>query len=145
MEQTKLTAANYGFGGDVNIDGDTALIGASGAAYVFVRSGGVWTEQATLTPSDGDSELFGAPVSIDGDTALIGATRANALAGAAYVYVRSGTVWTEQTKLTPSDGEVDDHFGSDVSLDGDTALIGAEQDDDNAVGSGSAYIFGCSL
>ena len=86
-------------------------------------------------------------MSVDGDTAVIAAPRSTALlgdTGSAFVYVRSGGVWTEQAKLLASDGASGDHFGVDVSLDGDTALIGADLDDDNAVSSGSAYIFGCS-
>ena len=60
--------------------------------------------------------------------------------GSAYVYVRSNGVWTEQQKLTASDGAVDDYFGYSVSIDGDMAVIGAWRDDDNGGDSGSAYV-----
>jgi regulation of enolase protein 1 (concanavalin A-like superfamily) len=140
----------------VDIDGDTALIGASGdddngdssgSAYVFTRDGsGNWTEQAKLTASDGVlGDQFGLSVSVDGDTALIGARGDDdngARSGSAYVFTRDGSGnWTEQDKLTASDGAQDDQFGLSVSVDGDTALIGAHFDDDNGTNSGSAYIF----
>ena len=61
--------------------------------------------------------------------------------GSAYVYVRSNGVWSEQQKLTASDGASGDYFGISVSIDGDTAVIGARYDDDNGSNSGSAYVF----
>ena len=97
---------------------------------MYVRSNGVWSEQAKLTASDGASnDYFGCSVSIDGDTAVIGASRDddNGIdSGSAYVYVRSNGVWSEQQKLTASDGAASDEFGYSVSIDGDTAVIGAE-------------------
>jgi hypothetical protein len=140
------------FGGSVALDGDTALIGAhedddngwdSGSAYVFTRTAGVWTEQAKLLPSDGAAEdLFGVSVALDGDTALIGAHEDHHFdPGSAYVFTRTAGVWTEQAKLLPSDGVNSDRFGIAVALDGDTALVGADYDDDNGTNSGSAYVF----
>ena len=157
-EQAKLTASdgaeNDRFGYSVSIDGDTAVIGAisdednghnSGSAYVYVRSNGVWSEQAKLTASDGaSSDDFGLSASIDGDTAVIGAYGDDdngSNSGSAYVYVRSNGVWSEQAKLTASDGASSDEFGRSVSIDGDTALIGANADDDNGSNSGSAYVY----
>jgi len=61
--------------------------------------------------------------------------------GAAYIFYRNGTNWTEQAKLLASDGAAEDWFGKSVSISGDYALIGAWQDDDNGAGSGSAYIY----
>ncbi|MCB0518457.1 MAG: FG-GAP repeat protein, partial [Saprospiraceae bacterium] len=114
-------------------------------AYVFVRSGTTWTEQAKLTASDGAAnDWFGWSVSLSGDYALIGAYRDDnnvADSGSAYFFVRSGTTWTEQAKLTASDGATDDQFGWSVSLSGDYALIGASYDDDNGDNSGSVYVF----
>jgi len=154
MQQAKLLASDGAFfdefGRSVSLSGDTALIGnladpGPGAAYVFVRSGTTWTEQAKLVASgDPTGSVFGRSVSLSGDTALIGAffdSDKGSVAGAAYVFVRSGTTWTEQAKLLASDGAAGDHFGSSVSLSGDTALIGAELDDDNGDASGSAYVF----
>ncbi len=147
-------AANDFFGLSVSISGDYALIGAyldddngsaSGSAYVFHRSGTSWTEQAKLLPSDGAvAKVFGYSVSISGDYALIGAFGDDdngAASGSAYVFHRSGTSWTEQAKLLPSDGAAEDRFGFNVSISGDYALIGAYQDDNNGSSSGSAYVF----
>jgi len=155
-EQAKLTTsdekAGDQFGWAVSLSGDTALVGMTpldvpGSAYVFVRSGTTWAEQAKLTASDGAKGAgFGLAVSIDGDVALVGAqgdtVGGNASQGSAYVFVRSGTTWAEQAKLTASDGDLNDLFGSAVSLVGDTALVGAATD---TVGGkpyqGSVYVF----
>jgi len=160
-QQAKLTASDGAkldrFGRSVSVSGDTALIGAymdddkggnSGSAYVFTRSGTTWTQQAKLTASDGAAEdNFGSSVSLSGDTALIGAhldDNSETNSGSAYVFTRSGTTWTQQAKLTASDGQLGDTFGVSVSLSGDTALIGAWGDDDKGFNSGSAYVFTCS-
>jgi len=157
-QQTKLIASdgytNDEFGKSVSLSGDTALIGAwmddalgtnSGSAYVFTRTGTTWTQQQKLIASDGaPDERFGWSVFISGDTALIGAWLDDdngADSGSAYVFIRTGNTWTQQTKLIASDGVAGDWFGSSVSLDGDTALIGAYKDDDNGQDSGSAYVF----
>jgi hypothetical protein len=82
-------------------------------------------------------------VSLDGDTAFIGATYDDdkgVNSGSAYVFTRSGTTWTQQAKLTASDGSAGDEFGA-LALDGDTAFITSWQDDDNGADSGSAYVF----
>jgi len=158
MLQQKLTAsdgvASDRFGCSVSLSGDTALIGAedeydsfylSGSAYVFTRSGTTWTQQAKLTAADAAAgDYFGSSVSLSGDTALIGAYYggdSGVDSGSAYVFTHSGATWAQQAKLTPSDGATNDRFGSSVSLDGDTALIGAYLDDDNGEDSGSAYVF----
>lgn len=78
---------------------------------------------------------------MSGDTVLVGADSENSQYGAAYAFVRSGTVWTEQQKLLASDGAMGDWFGASVSVSGDTAVVGAERDQDNGGGSGSAYVF----
>ncbi|MEE3240868.1 MAG: hypothetical protein VX231_07880, partial [Pseudomonadota bacterium] len=135
---TKLTpsdgASSDYFGISVSIDGDTAVIGAhydddngsaSGSAYIFTSSYGVWSEQQKLTPSDGaSSDWFGYSVSIDGDTAVIGALYDDdngSDSGSEYIFTCSNVVWSEQQKLTPSDGASSDWFGYSVSIDGDTA------------------------
>ena len=83
-----------------------------GAAYVFVRSGSTWTEEAKLTPSDIDDEEeggnFGQSLALDGERALVGADATDEYRGVAYVFVRSGSTWTEEAKLTASDGEPDE-------------------------------------
>jgi hypothetical protein len=158
LQQVKLTpsdaAANDHFGISVAIDGDTIVVGAhddddtivtSGSAYIFVRDGDVWSEQAKLNASDpAFQSYFGYEVAVDGDTALIGARGSDMGAnpnGAAYVYVRSGTVWTQQAKLTADDAAAEDEFGISVSLSGDTAIVGAYGDDDFGSNTGSAYVF----
>ena len=91
-----------------------------------------------------EGDNFGCYVSLSGDTALVGAwlDGDNGYhSGSAYVFTRTGTTWTQQAKLLASDGEEDDLFGWSVSLDNDTALIGAYWDDDNGDDSGSAYVF----
>ena len=94
-----------------------------------------------LTASDGpQGAFFGYRVSIDGDTAVIGATYHEycSCSGSAYVYVRSNGVWSEQAKLSASDDGQNHFFGNSVSIDGDTAVIGAFYDNDNGSVSGSA-------
>lgn len=144
-------------GRSVALDGDTALVSMhgedsgvgseSGAVLVFVRSGSTWMQQAKLETADGAAgDLFGFPVAMDGDTALAGAhwadTPAGSEAGAAYVFVRSGSNWTQQAKLEAGDGAAGDLFGFSTSLDGDTALVGAHSGDTAAGGdAGAAYVF----
>lgn len=148
------SAQDY-FGISVSISGDTAVVGAwnddhsgrfdAGSAYVYVRNGENWTQQAKLIASDpGDADYFGYSVSVSGDTAVIGAWKDGFfnLPGAAYVFVRSAGVWTQQAKLLPSDGAADDQFGYSVALDGDTAVIGSPSDNHAAgADAGSAYVF----
>lgn len=153
--EAKLIASDAGssdfFGYSVAIDGDTAVVGAvlddavgfdSGSAYVFVRSAGVWSEQAKLLPSDlGASDQCGYAVAVDGDTLAVGAIEANGNvsdSGAVYVFARSGSTWTEQAKLSgpPNFGG---SFGRSVAIEGDTLVVG----DDTAVGFqfGRAFVF----
>ncbi|OQX02531.1 MAG: hypothetical protein BWK80_57685, partial [Desulfobacteraceae bacterium IS3] len=156
-QQAKLTAddgaADDYFGNSVSISGDYALIGAyedddkggkSGSAYIFRRnSDGSWTQQAKLTADDGAAyEYFGYSVSISGDYALVGAYWDDDKgydSGSAYIFRRnSDGLWTQQAKLTATDGAAEDYFGWSVSISGDYALVGAYLDDG---ASGSAYIF----
>jgi len=144
------------FGSAVSVAGDTAVIGApldpdngveAGAAYVFVRSAGTWTEQAKLLASDGaTADLLGSSVSISGDTAACGAvgadTAAGADAGAVYVFARSGTAWAEEDKIVAPDGASMDAFGVAVSLFGKTLVAGSDADDTPAgPDTGSAWVF----
>jgi sugar lactone lactonase YvrE len=126
------------FGGSVSLSGSTVVIGDGGteAAYVFVRSGATWGQQQELTASDGKAgDNFGFSVSVSGDTAVIGAMLKNSWAGAAYVFVRSGTSWSQQQELSVSDGGPAAYFGRSVSVSGDAAVIG------ESPGSGPAYVF----
>jgi hypothetical protein len=147
-------AADDHFAIAVALEGDTAVIGAnldddngsqSGSAYVFTRTGGVWTEQAKLLPSDGAADdLFSWSVALDGDTAMIGAPSHDDFfvnSGSVYVFTRTGGQWAEQNELLPADGAPHSGFGDAVAIDGETAMIGARVDDDNGYDSGSAYVF----
>jgi hypothetical protein len=153
-------AATDWFGAAVALsaDGNTALVGAhaedakgtnSGSAYVFVRGTNGWSQQKKLIPSDGASQdRFGEEVvlSANGSTALIGAAGNDdkgANSGSAYVFVRSGTSWSQQKKFIPGDGRGGDLFGVSVAIssDGITALIGASGADPKGSGSGAAYVF----
>jgi len=140
LHQARLTVATGGekyLGNAVAISRDTALVAApgypsdahTGAVYVFVRSGGVWTVQKKLLAPDGVAgDNFGQSVAVSGNTALIGASShvVNGLAhaGAAYVFVRSGGVWKLQQELTYSVPSTGDFFGDSVALAGNTALVG---------------------
>jgi len=154
ITEFKLTASDAAggdlFGRSVSISGDYAIVGAhgnddagsiSGSAYIFVRDGESWTEQAKLTASDAAAfDFFGSSVSISGDYAIVGAWADDA-SGSAYIFVRVGESWTEQAKLTASDAAVGDRFGESVSISGDYAIVGVRGDDDAGNASGSAYIF----
>jgi hypothetical protein len=134
------------FGSALAISGSTAVVGAdgpvptgTGAAYVFTRSGTTWTEQAKLTASDGGAgDYFGGTIAIHNSTVVIGAYHHNSDTGAAYVFTRSGTAWSEQAELTASDGTADDQFGYSVAISKTTAIIGANG---NNSFTGAAYIF----
>ena len=108
-----------------------------------------YTSQAKLLASDGyASDWFGRSVSLsaDGNTCAVGASGDDdkgANSGSAYIYVRSGTTWTQQAKLLASDGDASDWFGHSVSIsaDGNTCAVGAYGDDDKGESSGSACIY----
>ena len=141
------------FGFAVAISGDSVVIGtspgdfetASGSAYIFTRSGGSWTQDAHLNAFDGNpQDLFGNSVSISGDSAVVGVPGdddAGVDSGSAYVFFRSGTTWSLQTKLNASDTAAGDSFGYSVAISNDSVLVGAYQDDDAGFRSGSAYVF----
>jgi uncharacterized protein (TIGR03437 family) len=159
--QQKLTAAdgaaNDYLGYAVALSGNTALVGApyddvngmeQGSAYVFVRNGVTWTQQARLFAQEGASfDYFGWAVALDGDTALVGAVygpgSVNPDQGAVYVFVRNGSTWTMQARLNAGDGQALDQFGAAVALDGQTALIGAfnHQISSTSGKTGAAYVF----
>jgi FG-GAP repeat protein len=157
-QQASLTAGDAAatelFGASAAIDGDTAVVGApnddtaagadAGSAYVFVRSGASWSQQAKLTGSMSEAgDSFGAAVGISGDTIVVGApfaTNDSADLGQVYVFVRSGTSWSQQAALTVS-GAGDGLFGQAVAIDGDTIVAGAPFNDSAAGDGGSAFVF----
>lgn len=129
-EQVALSASDGTpwdlFGFSVAMSGDTAVVGApiqdspgaaeGGAAYVFVRNGSSWQEQARLLPSGVSlMSFFGATVAISGDTVLVGGMHST------YVFVRNGTSWSEQARLLPSGGTLLP-IGAAIAVSGDTAV-----------------------
>ncbi len=190
-KETYLKASNPDngdvFGYAVAIDGDTIVVGAhgedssssgidsvpdnaapdAGAVYVFVRTAGVWTQQAYLkAPNPDASDYFGYSVAISGDTLVVAAVgedsgqlgpsavaatdNAATDSGAAYVYTRSAGVWTLQAYLKASNTGVSDSFGASVAINGDSIVVGADGEDSSANGSqadngytnaGAAYVF----
>ena len=164
IQQQKLIGPGTGdawdrFGSSVAIDGDTMLIGSpeddvgsntyQGSVHIYIRSNGMWNWNQMLLASDGAGyDDFGASIALNGSTGrlLVGAPGAdigsNAGQGAAYVFVRSGTTWSEQSKLTANDGAAGDLFGSAVAIESGRLVVGAPFDDIGANQSqGSAYVF----
>lgn len=147
----------------------------SGAAYVFVRSGVEWAQQAFLkAPNAGSTDHFGWSVAASADTVVVGAYNEDSAqtaiwngstadsndsaadAGAAYVFVRSAGLWSQQAYLKAPNAEAGDWFGHSVAVSGDTVVVGANREDsaqvtitngttassdNDATDSGSAYVF----
>ncbi|HWL14435.1 MAG TPA: hypothetical protein VNR00_02445 [Opitutus sp.] len=141
------TTGQRSFGESVAVNRDTLVVGApfdevtgdaSGAAYVYVRQGETWVQQAKLVPADRTADqLFGDCVAIHGDTIVVGAFLDSGRApnaGAAYVFTRSGSAWTQKDKLTASDASEHAFFGSAVAIRNGTIVIGSPV-------SETAYIF----
>jgi len=156
--QAKLTAidsaASDYFGRSVSLSGDSLAIGAygdddngsaSGSAYLFIRSNGVWSQQGKVTAADGaEGDQFGYSVSLSGDNLGVGAYGDDdngESSGSAYLFTRNNGVWSQQSKLTADDGAAIDQFGISISLSGDSLAVAANGDDDNGNASGSAYVF----
>ena len=182
--------ANDQFGTSVAVDGDTIVVSSlledsastgvgadglnnnatdSGAAYVFFRVGGVWSQQAYLKASNTESQdQFGKAVAISRDTIVVGnpfdASDSNGInaddqnnnalkAGSAYVFVRNINVWSQQAYLKASNANGNDQFGGAVSVSGDSIIVGAIGEDSGAKGvngnqqhnsvasSGAAYVY----
>jgi len=160
-QTAKLTAGDIQpgtlYGTAVAVSGSIALVGAevqpgplgelgSGATYVYERQGGVWTEAAKLFASDAAvDQRFGASVAVDAATAIVGARGDDErapCAGAAYIVVRDAGQWIEAVKLLPDDLVEFDLFGTDVAIDGATAVVGAALGDSpSGVDTGSAYVY----
>ncbi len=141
-------SANELFGSAVGVSGSTVIVGAfnadgKGAAYIFVNNGTGWTQQQKLTASDGASnDNFGTSVAISGDTAIVGATLDEVATGSAYVFVRNGTTWSQQQKLTASDGGQGSFYGSSVAIEENTAVVGAYNGpSSDGEPSGAAYVY----
>ncbi|TKB53618.1 MAG: integrin, partial [Nitrospira sp.] len=184
------TEANDEFGFSVALDGDTLAVGAtfeasnatgidgnqtnnsagaSGAAYVFTRTNGVWSQQAYLKASNtGTGDLFGGRIALAGNTLAVGAFFESSAAtgingnqtdnnaggsGAVYVFTRTNGVWSQQAYVKASNTGAGDLFGGRVALTDDTLAVGAfveasaatgvngNQGDNSAPVSGAAYVF----
>ncbi len=141
--------AGQGYSVSLSSDGNTALVGGPtdsvGAAWVWTRSGGVWTQQGTKLVGSGavGSSLEGSSVSLssDGNTAIIGGYNDNGNVGAVWVFTRSDTVWTEQgSKLVGTGGVAPSEQGYSVALssDGNTAIVGGVMDNAD---TGAAWVW----
>lgn len=143
------------FGNSVGISGDYLVVGSefndngagsnAGAAYLFERIGGVWTEVQKLQPDDAkQSQHFGEYVAIEGPVAVIGcrfdATRGNN-SGAAYVFERLGGQWTQTAKLIGSAARKNDLSADTLAIDGGRILMSSYRSDASGPHSGSAYLF----
>ena len=169
-QQAWLKASNANamdtFGHAVAIDGDTLVVGASaedsaattvdgdqannaasssGAAYVFVRTGMTWTQQAYLKSSNTAADArFGTSVAISGDVVAVGASgdaSAGTNTGGVYVFARTGTTWTQQAALRASNAAARAAFGTRVALSGDTLAVGAPYEATGSSQSGAVYVF----
>lgn len=139
------------FGWSVALDGDTIIVGAStkdgvgqstGAAYVFERQSGAWTQRAKLQATDRAAEdYFGHFVAIDNDTAVVGAMLKDNQTGAAYVFKKYDNIWKQEAKLQASDRSEGSWFGGVVALDGDLAIVSAEHEGAGGAKAGAAYLF----
>ena len=139
------------FGQSVSISDSTIVVGAprdgdngrlSGAVYVFMHDGGMWTETAKLTPIDGEAfDYFGHSVSVDGRTIAVGTDRdadSGRFSGSAYVFTYDDEMWAETVKFIASDGEAYDYLGHSISVSDGTIIVGAFGDENDR---GSAYMF----
>ena len=166
-QEAKITASDkvasdyFGYAVSMTSDGSRVVVTSTnsspgglaqaGAAYIYSRSGSVWTEEAKITASDkASSDYFGESVSIsnDGTRVVVGAPYSDpggtSGAGATYIYSRSGTVWTQEAKIIASDKAANDTFGQSVSIssDGSRVVVGAYTSDPGGTGNaGSAYIY----
>ncbi|HEY9166400.1 MAG TPA: T9SS type A sorting domain-containing protein [Candidatus Kryptonia bacterium] len=150
-------SAQQGYSVSLSADGNTAIVGGLGdnsglgAAWVFTRSGGVWSQQGSKLVGTGavGSALQGAlqggsvSLSADGNTAIVGGYDDNGDAGAAWVYTRSGGVWSQQgTKLvgTGAIGSAQQGYSVSLSADGNTAIVGGPSDNSSAWG-GAVWVY----
>lgn len=159
-----------GIGGD---QGNTLAGGGSGAVYVFSRSGSSWSQHAYVKASNtGAQDIFGGSVALsgDGNTLAVGALfedssaigvdgnqndDAASMAGAVYVFARSGGSWSQQAYLKASNTEASDQFGFDAALSADgnvlavaalredsgAAGVDGDQGDNGVTGAGAVYLF----
>ena len=154
-----VSGIDDGFGADVAIDGDTIIVAApgndalaadSGRVYVYRENGGSWTLEAELVPNDpAVDKSFGSSIDIAGDTIVIGANGDDAAcvgvtacnSGSAYVFDRTGTSWSQTTKLLPVTSFMSDLFGTSVAINDGTIMIGVPGRSTTGLFSGICYVF----
>ena len=155
-EQQRLTASDSAeddqYGWSVSIADSIAAVGTTwddnytGGVYIYRHDGSSWIEEAKLTASDAaEGQRFGGSIDISENRIIVGArfdTELGSNAGAAYIFEYDGSTWTEDTKITASDGTFQDVFGNDVAISDDLAIVGASSRT-GAIGiqAGAAYIF----
>jgi len=143
--------SNQGWSVSLSADGNTAIVGGAfdnsnqGAAWVYIRSGGTWTQQGAKLVGTGNiagaQQGYSVSLSADGNTAIVGGNLDNFNQGAAWVYTRSGGTWMQQgAKLIGSGGSGGPNQGNSVSLsaDANTAIVGGYFDNSN---QGAAWVF----
>lgn len=160
-EVSKLTASDGAisdsFGYDVDIAGDNIIIGAyknngtevnSGSVYSYSKPTGGWTEISVEQKLNAEivesfyEGYYGSSVAIDGDYAVIGATGYKGSKGCAYVLHNTGTAWETQAILTSSNGESNDHYGSAVSISGNTIVVGNyHKERSSSLMAGLVYVY----
>jgi hypothetical protein len=159
--QAKLLPPNpkfeQGFGLSIDLDGDVLVVGAPGIsfsdgsqvgeAYVFRRTGNVWTQVAQLVSSgSSEGDNFGASVAIDGGVIAVGADGEDTYTGTAYVFQHDGTAWNEAARLRGSASTTGDGFGTSLDVAGPRLIVGAPFEDPADPGnpkckSGAAYAY----
>ncbi len=154
--QPAVPADGDGFGAAVALSGDTLVVGAPardgagsrrGAAYVFTRTGGLWSQVDTIVaPSPADNARFGAAIGLSGDRLVIGAPSSNdefgaPIAGVAHAYRRVGGVFTHVTEFRAAVSEPGDLFGAAISLDADLLAIGAPNEVVGGSPRGATHLF----
>jgi len=155
VELTKITTPSTlitdNFANTLDIDGDYIVVGAdgdnsnSGAAYVYKRTSDTNVSLLTkLTSADLEvGDKFGSSVSIDGKSIIVGAKNEGSddTGAAYYFYIATDSLFTQQSKLIASDGEINDNFGSSVSIEGNNIVVGAIGKNEFGNDAGAAYLF----
>ena len=155
--QQKLNGGNIGdFGRQVAIADTNDLVAVqdfndtagnvtlAGSVRVFTRSGNTWTQQAKLIANDSSNgENFGSSLSINGNATCIaiGADNDNNQTGAAYIFTGSGNTWTQQAKITASDGANNDNFGRSIAITSDASHVVIGAPDAGTGNPGAAYVY----
>lgn len=144
-EEATLSKGGATFGTFAIADDTIVVTGygseVTGVALVYERRGNAWIQTAELVPDDPEVIVqFAEQVVISGDTVVFGGHPQDFSTGRAYVFRRSGSTWTQESRLVPSDGEPS--FGSSLTMDGDTVLVGARKAPiAGLLAAGAVYVF----